>query len=288
MFASFLVTLRPTIAATIGNATGKSLHGLFFNLLEQHDRALFEQVHAAHQLRPLTVSPLLGDFTREGFRRRVLPSQVYAVRYTTLSDDLFNALSKILLRKFIYRGKVSLDGVEFAVQDVAVEPDKSRDWGRLATPEEIWEQAKTRRDVSLRFVSPTAFNQNKMNLLFPVPRNVFHAYREKWNAFTHLPIGDEFIAWVEQNVAVEAHSLETRMVWFSDFQKHGFVGWVRFIAREPNPARLRELNALADFAFFAGTGIKTPMGMGQTRRLLDRESERAEDLSALSQDGEME
>lgn len=275
MFASFVVTLRPTVAATLGNATGKSLHGLFFSLLEQHDRALFEQVHAAHQLRPLTVSPLLGEFTREGFRRRVSPAQVYLVRYTTLSDDLFNALSKILLGKFIYRGKVTLDGVEFTVQDVAVEPDQSRGWGRLATPEEIWEHASTQCDVSLRFSTPTAFNQRDLNLLFPVPRNVFHSYREKWNAFTQLPIGDELIAWVEQNVAVEAHSLSTRMVWFSDFQKHGFVGWVRYIAREANPARLKEMNALADFAFFAGTGIKTPMGMGQTRRAEAREIESA-------------
>lgn len=280
MFASFAVTLRPTVAATIGNATGKSLHGLFFSLLEDHDRALFEQVHAAHQLRPLTVSPLLGEFTRDGFRRRVSPAQLYWVRYTTLSEELFNALSKILLRKFIYRGKVSLDGVEFTVQDVAVEPDQSQGWGSLATPEELWERASMQREVALRFTSPTAFNQNKMNLLFPIPRNVFYSYREKWNAFTRLPIGDEFIPWVEQNVAVEAHALSTRMVWFSEFQKHGFVGWVRYIAREANPARLQEMNALADFAFFAGTGIKTPMGMGQTRRAEARASESTLDTQA--------
>ena len=30
--------------------------------------------------------------------------------------------------------------------------------------------------------------------------------------------------------------------------------------------RLREVNLLADFAFYCGTGYKTTMGMGQTRR----------------------
>jgi CRISPR-associated endoribonuclease Cas6 len=31
--------------------------------------------------------------------------------------------------------------------------------------------------------------------------------------------------------------------------------------------KLKALNALADFAFYCGTGAKTTMGMGQTRRI---------------------
>jgi CRISPR-associated endoribonuclease Cas6 len=270
VFAAFLVFLRPTVAATIGNAVGKSLHGLFFNLLTQKDAELAQRLHGANQLQPFTVSALQGRFKREGSRNGVSPDQVYSVRYTTLSDELFNALSHILLGKYLYRGTVTIDGVEFKVTDVAVEPDKSRGWGRLSSAEEIWEQAQPSTDITLRFASPTTFSQRGLNLMFPLPFNVFYSYREKWNAFTRLPIDDEFAAWVEQHVAVEAHELRTRMMWFSEFQKHGFTGWCRYTVKDRDAQRLKQLNALADFAFFSGTGQKTPQGLGQTRRLLSR------------------
>jgi CRISPR-associated endoribonuclease Cas6 len=35
-----------------------------------------------------------------------------------------------------------------------------------------------------------------------------------------------------------------------------------------NEAARCQLNTLADFAFYAGVGIKTTMGMGQTRRVV--------------------
>ncbi len=267
MFASFVVTLRPTQNASIGNSSGKSLHGLFFRMLEQQDRALAERVHADGDFKPLTVSPLRGRLKPDGFRRSVTTDQLYWARFTILSDELFNALSKILLGKFMYRDTVTLDGAEFAVQNVTVDPEWSRGWGRISSAEEIWSNAATAPDVTLRFASPTTFRQRGLSLMFPIPSNVFHTYVEKWNTFTPFPIDDEFLGWVEQSVAVEAHYLQTRMTWFGDFQLHGFTGWVRYTAKDQEATRLKQLNALADFAFYCGTGQKTTQGMGQTRRI---------------------
>jgi len=50
----------------------------------------------------------------------------------------------------------------------------------------------------------------------------------------------------------------------------GFLGEVTFSitkARALNQAHVWQLNALADYAPFCGTGRKTTLGMGQTRRL---------------------
>lgn len=270
MFAAFVVSLRPANAATIGNAVGKSLHGLLFNLITQKDPALAQQLHTPNQRQPFTVSTLRGRFKRDGLRNGVSPDQVYSVRYTTLSDELFNALSHILLGKYLYRGTVTLDGVEFKVTDVTVEPDKSAGWGTVSSAQEIWEQASASTNITLRFASPTTFRQHGLSLMFPLPANVFHSYREKWNAVTAFHIDDELITWVDQFVAVDAHELRTRQVWFSDFQLHGFTGWCRYTVKDRDPRRLKELNALADFALFSGTGHKTTQGMGQTRRLMAR------------------
>lgn len=270
MFASFVVTLRPTQTASIGNSSGKSLHGLFFKMLEQQDRALAERVHAESDFKPLTVSPLRGRLKPDGLRHIATPDQLYWARYTILSDELFNALSKILLGKFMYRDSVTLDGAEFAVQNVTVDPEWSRGWGHISSAEEIWENAAAAPEVTLRFASPTTFRQRGLSLMFPIPSNVFHTYVEKWNMFTQIPIDDGFIPWVEQNVAVEAHELQTRMMWYGDYQLHGFMGWVRYTAKDQDAARLKQMNALADFALFCGTGHKATQGMGQTRRLPTR------------------
>jgi CRISPR-associated endoribonuclease Cas6 len=48
----------------------------------------------------------------------------------------------------------------------------------------------------------------------------------------------------------------------------GFVGQVTYGLMAENEAARCQLNALADFAFYAGVGIKTTMGMGQTRRVV--------------------
>ncbi len=268
MFASFVVSLKPEASASIGHSVGRSLHGLLLNLIAEHDPALAECLHADVPVKPFTVSPLRGKIKREGNCALVSPDQIYSVRYTTLSDELFNALSQILLGKFLYRGQVTLDGADFQVQDVIVEPARSRGWGQLSSAEEVWERARPAVEIPLRFSSPTTFHQRGLNLLFPIPSNVFHSYREKWNAFAAPAIDDEFIPWVEQNVAVEAHELRTRMIWFGDFQLHGFTGWCRFTVKDQDATRLKQLNALADFAFFCGTGAKTTQGMGQTRRIV--------------------
>lgn len=270
MFASFVLTLKNSAPASVGHSTGVSTHALLLNLIRQRNPALAEELHADAQSKPFTASPLRGRVKRAGDDRIATPSQSYSVRYTTLREDLFNSLSHILLGKYLHNDTVRLDGAEFSLLDVAVEPGKSRGWGAIKSAEEIWENAPVERDIALRFVTPTTFRQRGVNLLFPIPTNVFHSYREKWNAFTPFKIEDNFMEWVEESVAVEAHHLQTRMVWFGDFQERGFVGWARYIARDKDAARLKQLNALADFAFFCGTGAKTTQGMGQTRRVNDK------------------
>ncbi len=267
MFASFVVSLQPQEPASLSGNLGASLHGLFFNLVAQQDGALAERLHADAQSKPFTVSPLRGRMQHQNGRQIALPTNTYWVRYTTLSDELFAALNAILVGKYLYREQVTLCGQSFQVTDVQVEPREDETWACLSSAEELWTRASPAPEITLRFASPTTFKQRGLNLLFPIPANVFHSYREKWNAFTLLPIDDAFIPWVEQNVVVEAHHLQTRSVELGDGSLRGFTGWVRYGAVDKDPTRLKQLNALADFAFFCGTGQKTTQGMGQTRRI---------------------
>ncbi len=49
---------------------------------------------------------------------------------------------------------------------------------------------------------------------------------------------------------------------------HGFVGTCSFQLTSKVAEKIaQQINCLADFAFFAGTGRKTTHGMGMTRRI---------------------
>jgi CRISPR-associated endoribonuclease Cas6 len=267
MLASFVLSLEPLQTTTVGNRLNASVHRLFFDLLSQGDEGLAQRLQAAQGVKPYTVSLLNGKLPQVAGERMVVAGVTYWARFTTLTEEMYNVLNPVLLGHFLRGDTVTLDGIAFKVIDVTTEPREDKRLGRLSSAEEIWEHAQPATDLTLRFVSPTAFKQRGLNLLFPIPANVFHSYREKWNAFTSFPIDEGFVPWVDQNVAVEAHRLQTRMFWLDELQVHGFTGRVRYTVKDQDTMRLKQLNALADFAFFCGTGQKTTLGMGQTRRI---------------------
>ena len=77
----------------------------------------------------------------------------------------------------------------------------------------------------------------------------------------------------------EFRNLPTRASWwlrrhwerfFNRFRRSpqvGFVGQATYGLMAENEAARCQLNALADFAFYAGVGMKTALGMGQCRRI---------------------
>jgi CRISPR-associated endoribonuclease Cas6 len=72
---------------------------------------------------------------------------------------------------------------------------------------------------------------------------------------------------VEEHSVIAQHELCTAMFQFPRHLQIGFVGRCRFATPIGDAERLQMLNALADFALYAGVGYKTTMGMGQVRRL---------------------
>jgi CRISPR-associated endoribonuclease Cas6 len=126
--------------------------------------------------------------------------------------------------------------------------------------------------VRLGFASPTAFDSGKGNILFPEPSLVFRSLWEKWNAHAPWEIGGDILTELVGAARVEAHRLHTQPVKLKLDGKlrffKGFVGWCEFsTGPKASPEVQRVLHLLADFAFYAGVGSKTTMGMGQAAAL---------------------
>jgi CRISPR-associated endoribonuclease Cas6 len=74
-----------------------------------------------------------------------------------------------------------------------------------------------------------------------------------------------------EKVLLANYKLDTHILHFNGYQEKGFEGQCQLeLPAEINADEVKAINALADFSFYCGTGAKTTMGMGQTRRYYER------------------
>jgi CRISPR-associated endoribonuclease Cas6 len=107
--------------------------------------------------------------------------------------------------------------------------------------------------------------------MFPIPVSVFGSYWQRWRVFSGIELSDDLLDFADEYVAVQQHRLRTKMVPFGrGHQYHGFTGRCTYRVLERDPAKLKELNALANYALYCGTGQKTTQGLGQTKRTRGR------------------
>jgi CRISPR-associated endoribonuclease Cas6 len=144
-------------------------------------------------------------------------------------------------------------------------------WAQLAA------EARPEAEITLAFTTPTAFGfgqkeWGKKVWVLPDPSPVFGSLVRSWNNLAPPPLQvdrDALMSYVEEHVVVKRlHRLETQMLRFRRSPQVGFVGQVTYGLMAEDEAARCQLNALADFAFYAGVGMKTTMGMGQTRRIV--------------------
>ncbi len=140
--------------------------------------------------------------------------------------------------------------------------------------------------------------------LFPDPKRVFESLARAWNTWapSHFTMDAHAIqTYAHDWIAVSHYELQTRTFHFDHSVQEGFTGKCMYTMKErewthsrharpiedsPTPNRrlrsgdnlppttigaeltpVQALHLLANFAFYAGVGHKTTMGMGQTRSL---------------------
>jgi CRISPR-associated endoribonuclease Cas6 len=174
-------------------------------------------------------------------------------------------------------GPLKLLNAEFEVAKVHRSPVE-HPWAGQSSFEELYnnwvargKEGRLPDKVGLKFYSPTAFSlsESKLDLPLPCPRLVFQSVLGKWNHFSSIPLELD-LEEVERHVGIKRHRLETKMCDFGEYKQVGFIGECWFLIDRQVRAEselLRITNLLADFAFYAGVGRKTTMGMGQVRRI---------------------
>jgi CRISPR-associated endoribonuclease Cas6 len=276
---SMAIQLSPTRAGTIRATMGHQAHAAFLRAVKEADAALAEVLHhpILHQ-RPFTVSPLMGVESAHDGLVTVHPEETYTLRFTVLLDDIFQQFMGRFLRG--NRPVLRLGRVLFLIREILATPEGSP-WSGYTSFAELATAAEEASPLlTLSFHSPTAFSfgqrsWGKQIHVLPDPRLVFSSLARTWRAFAPPGLSldpREVEHYADENVVIQRlEGLETRMLHFGRHPQVGFVGRVTYRLMDKGEgaaAWRRRLHALAGFAFYAGVGYKTTMGMGQCKRTL--------------------
>lgn len=269
---SILVQAYPKTDVPVAHVQGPILQAMFLNLIKQVDPAVATRLHDDPGHRPFTLSPLgVADevSTFQGFwlpREQMLRRGTACyLRVTLLDEALFPIFGRYFL-EHVEPGFV-LGETEFVITDVLTMADGRTPWsGYVSYPELIDRAMQPRRKLKLAFLTPTSFSQGKIDLPLPLPRLVFQSYRKRFAQFYQVAFLPDFEAQVEQHVGIaNLKQIQTRVIQTKNVTLIGFTGDALFELHPHAPPELAfQLNLLAAYAFFCGTGQKTTLGMGQT------------------------
>lgn len=284
MIYSIAIQLSPTRPGSIRATMGHQAHAAFLQAVEEADPALAQVLHhPILQQRPFTVSPLLGVPAAHDGQVTVRPEETYTLRFTVLYEPIFQQFMGRFLRGD--RPVLRLGRVLFLIKEILATPEGSP-WAGYASFEALAEGAAgnaASRLITLDFTSATAFSfgqrpWGKEFHVLPDARLVFASLARTWRAFAppELALDPRVVErYAKENVVLQRlEGLETRMQHFGRHPQVGFTGRVTYRHMDRTGEAedwWQRLQALAAFAFYAGVGYKTTMGMGQCRQVVDRE-----------------
>ena len=261
------VTLRPTM--------GHHAHAAFLSILRKSNPEVAEAVHAHAAQKPFTVSPLIAKMENRGTRCHIRAGTECKLRFTFLDDELFQHFGKAFLT--LAMPPIRLGEAVFQVRQLVSHATEERSWGKSETYAELVESAKTDTRMSFRFYSPTAFRrmtprgQKTRNDISVDLVRCYQSWVNKWNAFAPIALDKtEILEFVTEHGQVTSIAAESKRQHFGRHIESGWIGTcacVFYPEHSLDTELLRAVNCLAAFAFYCGTGYKTTMGMGQTRRV---------------------
>ncbi|MBU1746209.1 MAG: CRISPR system precrRNA processing endoribonuclease RAMP protein Cas6 [Chloroflexi bacterium] len=266
---ALVLVLAPQQPVTVPAHQGRAAHALLLRWAAESDPALAARLHEGSQARPFTASSLLDAprLDRQGLVH-LTPARPVALRFT--STDA--ALSQVLLAQAeTPPSHVILGDRPFTVVSATTDP-MVHPWAGQTTLEALSRRYRVKitdsaDQVGLVFDSPTAFRRDGVNLLFPLPDLVWGSLAEAWNAVSAAPVNADLRDFAREGLVVSRFRLESRAVPFPGNVQLGCEGycWYTFLNRDLYWRR--QIHLLAAFAFYAGVGYRTAVGMGQVRAL---------------------
>jgi CRISPR-associated endoribonuclease Cas6 len=282
--AAAILTLRPERAGALLPGSGRAVQAWWLDYVAAAEPALAERLHAGSERRPYACAPLLGlPEARPGRLAPVAPAQTYAIRIAAWEPAVVARLATLIARP---PAAVVLGGSVFAVAGAA--------WDAEAPPATFAALAARHlrpdppeappRDLTLRFLTPTAFRQSATAagrpapLPFPAPASLWGGLYDRWQAVAPVRLDPQLRDSLTARVAIGRFEGRSARVLTPGLGERapragatggqwmiGFVGRCSYWWPRGDGYLGGALRLLAAFAAYAGAGHGTAFGLGQVR-----------------------
>jgi CRISPR-associated endoribonuclease Cas6 len=267
---SLIITLRNPRPISMAYDQGRALAAEFLNWVQEIDPNLSNKLHDPQRVpRPYTVSNLF-DLPKPNKSMVLIPPDSKPwFRITSFSPELtrfiFDQLLPALSRK-IQLG----DGI-FEFDHVVTDPEKHIWAGAINYNDLINHYMMGRVNSKTRhhFASPTSFHSKGNHMPYILPELALRSWMTAWNAYAPVEFPDDILDQTQGSVAISYYRLQTIPVRYGNATFIGGMGNCTFNIVNEDPYWMHLVNILSAFSFYCGTGVKTALGMGQTRRLGD-------------------
>lgn len=234
---------------------GRAIHALVLRWLQLGNPDVAERIHAS-QMSPLSLSGLMGHRRS----KQTQPGDSFLFRIGLLDEGLIQPL---LLGLTKWENQPVVLGKFPFVWTRSLMMPESHPLADCSAYETLVNAPSLGGNIQLNFNSPTSFKQQQGIQNFPLPDLVFGSLHRRWNSFA--PPGLHFPE-IDWQGWVSAYELKTHALRLEGGAEIGAQGWIRYRFSDAEQARIAAI--LARFAFFAGVGRKTTMGMGQTELIV--------------------
>jgi CRISPR-associated endoribonuclease Cas6 len=271
---SLILNLIPQSTIYPQFLTGRHYHALFLTLVSSVDSTLGDYLHdsnadKAFTLSPLQTNPPISRGSKRGFKlqsyhQEAIPKETPCWwRISLLDDSLFSKLTPLWLN-LNPQHPWHLGSANLFITSIFGTSQANQPWAGSYTYEELYEKASdSNRVITLNFATPVAFRQGGYDNVLPTRESVFNSLLSRWNKYS----GIEFNHIPFESIYPSFFNMETEAISNYDNKFIGCVGEISYrILGDVEPTAIKRINALADFALYAGVGRKTTMGMGIVRR----------------------
>jgi CRISPR-associated endoribonuclease Cas6 len=277
MLKAVVVHLESLRDFTLSGATGRGVHGFWFQHWSRVEPRIAARLHEQRQTSPYTLSPLMGLPRSRGKGIVDVPKGWEAwFRVTTLTGELSDALMSRWIPNLEAGMDIQIpqpagsqdDGLVWRITGISLASDE-HSWAGENAYSQIASQhlMNTKPPVHWRvqFSTPTAFHGAAGHLPFPLPNSLINSWQRRWQEFAPIALPDEMPDLVREGVVVSSYRLRTIPVRQGRRLTVGCVGRMSLRAVKMHPAYRSAVDLLAAFAFYAGSGHRTTQGMGMTR-----------------------
>ena len=272
---STLISLIPETDVQLRPTMGHHAHAAFLSIMRETNPDVAKDLHATSTQKPFTVSPLIAEGKRRGEYLHIRAGTECKLRFTFLDDKLFTFFGQSFLTQVL--PTIRLGDAIFQVKQLVSRATDEQSWSGSATYPELVQSAKAETRMSFRFYSPTAFRrltsrgQKTRNDAYVDMERCYQSWVNKWNAFAPINLDkNEVLEFIREHGQLTAVDTKPKRLNYGKHTVPGWVGtcaWIFYPEKSLDENMLRIVNCLSNFAFYCGTGYKTTMGMGQTRRI---------------------